>query len=105
MRVLNVTSMLSAYQAELFDVMTEVPDTSVWDDNTTITDYLSACAALCCPGCGEVHGNVGIAGKSELHVSISHSETYQNKCYERKSCLTSMSEMSHQNALLAIRVK
>ncbi len=38
LRELNVTSMLSAYQAELFDDMAAVPETSVWDEITTIVD-------------------------------------------------------------------
>lgn len=40
MRVLNVTSMLSAYQAEHFDDMTEVPDTSMQDEITTVADII-----------------------------------------------------------------
>lgn len=37
-RALNVTSMLTAYQAELFEDMSDVPNTSVWEDITTVTD-------------------------------------------------------------------
>ena len=37
-RALNVTSMLSAYQAELFDDIADVPDCSAWDEITTIAD-------------------------------------------------------------------
>ncbi|KAK7901815.1 hypothetical protein WMY93_018584 [Mugilogobius chulae] len=37
-RALNVTSMLTAYQAKLFDDMTQVPNVTAWDDITTVSD-------------------------------------------------------------------
>lgn len=37
-RALNVTSMLTAYQAELFEDMSNVPNPAVWDDITTVSD-------------------------------------------------------------------
>ncbi|XP_029973330.1 uncharacterized protein LOC115407110 [Salarias fasciatus] len=37
-RALNVSSMLSAYQAELFEDMATKPDPAVWDEITVITD-------------------------------------------------------------------
>ena len=37
-RALNITYMLSAYQAELFDVIADMPKTSIWEKITTIAD-------------------------------------------------------------------
>ncbi len=44
-RTFNVTSMLSAYQSELFDDTVDVPDPSVWDEITTIADICCAVQA------------------------------------------------------------
>lgn len=37
-RALNVTSMLTAYQAELCEDMSDVPNPAIWDDITTVSD-------------------------------------------------------------------